>query len=281
MKLLSKMTVPLIAVLMAACNNNAPKQATSEDSAGIAKQFTVTEQAVTVQADTASLQCLVAYNDDTVKKPVVLILPEWWGMNDYVKRRARQLAELGYFAMAVDLYGNGITASNPEEAGKLAGPFYKNPQLGKSRTAAALAKALSYPQADTSRKAVIGYCFGGNVALNSAKLGLPVNGVVSFHGGFAGPAPVKNLLKARILVCHGAADSFIKPEEIATFKRQLDSLGISYIFKEYADATHAFSNPDATETGKKFKMNISYNAAADAASWNDMKTFFGEIFAGH
>jgi dienelactone hydrolase len=126
--------------------------------------------------------------------------------------------------------------------------------------------------------AAIGYCFGGTQVLNMAKLGSPLAGVVSFHGGLAGVPADKNLLKAAILVCHGEADSFVPAADVAQFKKQMDSIGANYTFKTYANATHAFTNPAATENGKKFKMPIEYNAAADSASWSDMKTFFGKIF---
>jgi dienelactone hydrolase len=266
-----------IAFCMTACNNG--KSVSSEQAADSTQQETITEEALLIQADSVTLNSVVAYgNDTTVKKPIVLIVPEWWGLNDYVKHRAKQLAELGYLAIGIDMYGNGKYADNPEQAKAFATPFYTNPLLGKSRLDAALAKAKTFPQADTTRIAAIGYCFGGAMVLNSAKLGLPVNGVVSFHGGLAGVPPVKGLLKAQILVCHGGADSFVSPQEVTTFRKQLDSLSIPYTFKEYAGATHAFTNPAATETGKKFNMPIEYNAAADTASWNDMRTFFGQIF---
>jgi dienelactone hydrolase len=266
-----------IAFCMAACNN---QPATSEHTAdSTATKPSITEEAVTIQADSVTLNSIVAFSSDTsTKKPIVLIVPEWWGLDDYVKGRAKQLAELGYLAVGVDMYGSGKHAENPDEAKAYATPFYTNPQLGFSRLEAALAKAKTYPQADTNRIAAIGYCFGGSMVLNGAKLGLPVNGVVSFHGGLATVPPQKGLTKAQILVCHGAVDPFVPAQDVATFKRQLDSLSIPYTFKEYANATHAFTNPASTANGKKFNMPIAYNAAADTASWNDMRTFFGEIF---
>lgn len=264
--------IALSIVSLAACNNQ--EAAKSDD----AKPEAIVETAVTIQADSVTLNSIVAYGDDSsVKKPIVLIVPEWWGLDDYVKGRAKQLAELGYFAVGVDMYGNGKTAADPTAAGALAGPFYANPQMAKARLEAALAKAKTYAQADTTRAAAIGYCFGGAMVLNSAKLGLPVNGVVSFHGGLAGPVPSKELTKAAILVCHGGADPFVPETEVVTFKKQLDSLSIPYTFKVYDSATHAFTNPAATAKGKQFNLPIEYNAKADSASWQDMKTFFQAV----
>ena len=180
--------------------------------------------------------------------------------------------------MAVDMYGNARQADNPESAGKMATPFYQDPAMAKQRFDAALAKIKSYSQADTSKVAAIGYCFGGAMVLNLARLGEDLDGVVSFHGGLVGTPADKNLLKAKILVCHGAADPFVPQTEVDQFKKQMDSIGANYTFKAYEGATHAFTNPAATETGQKFNIPVAYNAAADSASWKDMHDFFAIIF---
>lgn len=264
---------------LAACNNQPAK--TSADSTGTTTpaEVKLKEETVTYKDDTTTLESFVVYNEaSTEKRPAVLVVPEWWGLNDYAKNRARQLAELGYVAMAVDMYGNGKQAPTPDVAGKEAGAFYKTPALMKSRIEASLAKLKSYQQTDTARIAAIGYCFGGAVVLNAAKLGTDLKGVVSFHGNLAGAPANKDLLKAKILVCHGAADKFVSPEEIATFRKGLDSIGADYKFIAYPDALHAFTNPASTANGEKFKIPIAYNAAADSASWKDMKAFFSTIF---
>jgi len=264
----------LLSVLVS-CNDAGKK----EDKEVAAAQPVITGETVNYAADTVKMQGYIAFDSaNKAKRPAILVVPEWWGIGDYVKGRAKQLAELGYIAMAVDMYGNAKEATDPETAGKMAMPFYTNPQMAKVRFDAALAKLKTYPQVDTNRIAAIGYCFGGSMVLNAAKMGAPLVGVVSFHGGLAGVTPDKATLKAKVLVCHGGADNFESPEEIATFKKQMDSVGADYTFKVYEGATHAFTNPEATEKGKKFNMPISYNAAADTASWNDMKAFFGRIF---
>jgi dienelactone hydrolase len=239
------------------------------------------EETVNYTVDNVPSKGYVVYDKNKPgKRPGVLVVHEWWGLNDYVKNRAKQLAEMGYIAMAVDMYGNGKTASNPQEAQALAMPFYQNPQLTKTRLDAAIKKLKGYSQTDTTYIGAIGYCYGGFVVLNAAKLGADLKGVVSFHGSLSGVSPDKKLLKAKVLVCHGEADKFVSPQEIAAFKKGMDSIGADYTFKSYANATHAFTNPAATETGKKFNMPIEYNAAADSASWKDMKVFFGRVFAG-
>ena len=136
-----------------------------------------------------------------------------------------------------------------------------------------VAAVAKLPMADTSRMAVIGYCFGGAQVLNLARLGEPLKAVVSFHGDLLGVAPDKAKLKAAVLVCHGASDSFVGQNQVDLFKKQMDSIAANYVFKTYAGATHSFTNPEATAIGKKFNMPVEYNAAADTASWNDMKSF--------
>ncbi len=192
--------------------------------------------------------------------------------------RARKLAELGYIAMAVDLFGNGKNPVNPKEAQDLTMPFYKDPHLEKIRLDAAIKKIKEFSKADPNNIAEIGYCFGGFVVLNYAKLGADLKGVVSFHGGMGGVPVNKKLLKAKILVCHGASDKFVSQKDGDAFIRQLDSIGADNTLKIYANATHAFTNPDATRNGKEFNLPIEYNAEADKDSWNDMQSFLSRIF---
>jgi len=236
------------------------------------------EEKVTYSIGDKVFNGTIVYDEkQTGKRPAVLVVHEWWGLTDYPVMRARKLAELGYIAMAVDMYGNGKIAANPTEAQELATPFYKDPQLSKTRLEAALSKLKEFKQTDSQNIFAIGYCFGGSVVLNSAKLGAELKGVVSFHGGLAGVPANKDLLKAKILVCHGGIDKFVSDNDINTFKHQLDSIGAEYKFIVYPNATHAFTNPDATKIGKQFNMPIEYNEKADADSWNDMTMFFNKI----
>ena len=261
----------LLAVLpiMGACNS-ASTSTTSSTMKDSSTKVEITTLDVVYAVDSVKPKSTIAYDPSIQgKRPVVLVIPEWWGLGDYIKMRTRELAKLGYFAMGVDMYGDAMYASNPDDAGKAAMPFYKDPNLVKSRLSAAMDQLKKYPQADINRVAMIGYCFGGSMSLKAAKMGLPLKAVVSFHGNLADNASKT----VPILICHGAADQFVKPEEVAAFRKSMDSLGANYIFKSYPGATHAFTNPNATETGKKFHMPIEYNAAADTASWNEMKTF--------
>lgn len=260
-------------IMLAACNNSEqPKTETT-------KEPKFKEENVTYQGDSVTMNGYVVYDENKEgPRPAVLVVHEWWGMNDYSRQRAKQLAELGYIAMALDMYGDGKQADNPDDAAKLSIPLYSDPQKEKRRFDAALAKLKSYSQVDQSKVAAIGYCFGGSIVLNMAKMGDDLKGVVSFHGDLRGAPANKELTKASILVCHGLNDSFVPQTQVDQFRHEMDSASIPYSFKAYPEATHAFTNPNATAVGQKFGMPIAYNAAADSASWKDMKEFFGKIF---
>jgi len=266
----------VMASLFTACNN-APKQESGApvvDSTAAMK-----EETITFTSDSATLHAFVVYNDSVKgKRPAVLVLPEWWGLNDYPKMRARELAKLGYVAMAVDLYGDGKVADNPDSAKAFATPFYMHPEKAKARIDSAIAKIRSYDIVDGTKIGGIGYCFGGGMLINTARLGDDLKGIVSFHGSLIGTPARKDLLRTRMLICHGNADKFVSPQDVAAFKKQMDSIGANYTFVGYDSATHAFTNPASTETGKKFNMPIAYNAKADSASWDAMKNFFADLF---
>jgi dienelactone hydrolase len=273
----------LLCFLFASCGNNQSNRAQSSedssktstvDSARSAVPAIKTED-VTYTSNGHHSKGFVAYDENRQGKlPVVVIIPEWWGLVEYAKSRARQLAELGYFAIAADLFGDGKTASNPQEAMAFTKPYYTNPALTLPAINDAINKAASFSQADTSRTAAIGYCFGGFVVLNAAKQGAPLKAVVSFHGGLGGLQPKKGAIKGEILICQGGADEFVLQPEQQAFKKSLDSVGAHYTFVVYPGAQHAFSNPNATATGEKYKLPISYNAAADTASWKAMQDLF-------
>ena len=238
----------------------------------------IVEENITYNLGGFQMHGFLAYDKATsTQTPAVLIIHEWWGLNNYVKNRAKQLADLGYVALAIDMYGNGKVVTHPDSAQALAEPLYADSMLAKNRFDAALAKIKTYAIVDPTRIAAMGYCFGGAMSLNLARMGEPLKGVISFHGNLIGVPLKKNLLQADILVCHGAADNYVNAE-VAPFRKEMDDAGVPYTFKSYPDAIHSFTNPDATEIGKKYSMEIAYNAAADAASFEDMKNFLIKIF---
>jgi dienelactone hydrolase len=221
----------------------------------------------------------VAYDENLKGKiPVVIIVHEWWGINDYAKSRAIQIAQLGYFAFAADLFGHGRAASNPQEAMACTKPYYSNPENTLAPILAAIEKISTFTNTDTTKIAAMGYCFGGFVAVNAAKLGAPLKGAVSFHGRLVGVQPEKGVLTADLLICQGGDDEFVPEADQVAFRKSMDSIGAHYTFISYPGAKHAYTNPEATALGEKFNMPIAYNASADSASWKDMESFFLKIF---
>jgi dienelactone hydrolase len=220
----------------------------------------------------------LAYDDAVIgQRPGVLVIHEWWGLNDYAKRRARMLAELGYIAFAADMYGGGQVGATRQEAGRLAGTVRGDRELMRGRANAGLAALRRHPRTDASRIAAIGYCFGGTGVLELARSGADIAGVVSFHGGLAGDMPAQpGDVKAKVLVCHGAADPHVNPAEAAAFRDEMDAANVDWQMIYYADAVHAFTNPDA---GNDPSRGAAYDAAADRRSWRHMRAFFDEIFA--
>jgi len=213
------------------------------------------------------------------KTPGILVVHEWWGHNDYARHRADMLAELGYTALAVDMYGDGKTADHPEDAGKFSGAVKNNLPVAKARFDAALELLRSQPGVDPKRIAAIGYCFGGGIVLEMARQGVDLEAVVSFHGSLGTSSPAEpGKIKARILVLNGADDPFTTPEQIAAFKQEMDAAGAKYRFVNYPGAVHSFTNPGADAYGTKFNLPLAYNEAADKASWEAMLEIFKEVF---
>jgi dienelactone hydrolase len=242
-------------------------------------QAKVVGKTVEYKTDGVVLKGYLAYDSSIKgKQPGVLVVHEWWGLNDYARKRARMLAELGYTALAVDMYGEGKQATHPDDAGKFAAEVMKNFDTGKARFLAAEDFLKKQPTVDPGRIAAIGYCFGGGVALNMARQGADLKGVVSFHGSLAAVKPAEpGAVKAKILVLHGGDDKFTTPEQIEAFKQEMTSAGADYRFIVYPGAMHSFTNPEATALGKKFNLPLAYNEKADKESWQEMKKFLGDI----
>jgi len=219
--------------------------------------------------------------DDAVKgrRPGVLVVHEWWGHNSYTRQRARMLAALGYTALAVDMYGNGKTASHPREAGQFSGEVRKNLPMMTARFNAARKLLSTHPTVDPSRLAAIGYCFGGSVVLEMARQGTELAAVVVFHGSLGTEHPAKpGEVEARILVLNGAADPFVKPESIAAFTEEMKNAKANFRIVNYPGARHSFTSPEATAVGKKFNIPLAHHPKADRESWKEMKKFLAAAF---
>ncbi len=213
------------------------------------------------------------------KRPGVLVVHEWWGLNDYARKRARMLAGLGYVGLAVDMYGGGRQAEHPDDAGKFSSELMKNFDTASARFMAAAELLRKQPEVDPDRIAAIGYCFGGGVVLNMARQGADLRGVASFHGNLMAVKPAAaGAVKAKILVLHGDDDKFTTPEQVEAFKKEMKDSGADFTFISYPGAMHSFSNPDADAYGKKFNLPLGYNAQADRKSWKELRKFLKTIF---
>ena len=214
------------------------------------------------------------------KRPGVLVISEWWGLNDYIKGRANQLAQMGYVAFAADMYGSGTNTTDSAVARQLAGSLYGSPEMA-ARAQAGLDQLLKTGLVDSGKVAAIGFCFGGTTCQALAFSGAPIAGIVTFHGGLIQPTPdnLKNV-HCKFLILNGGIDPTVKPEAIATYLNALDGAGIDYQFINYSGALHAFTNPDATKLAQANGMTgtIGYNEAAARRSWQQMQIFFNEIF---
>lgn len=246
-----------------------------------AAQGAVVSKEVEYEANGIRLVGFLAWDDaSSEKRPGVLVVHEWWGLNDYARSRARQLAELGYVAFALDMYGGGKRAEHPDQASAFAGHLAERPDEVRARFNAALDLLRAQENTDTEHLAAIGYCFGGGVVLNMARSGLDIDGVVSFHGSLASDIEARpGEVKAKVAVFHGADDPFVPEDDVNNFRAEMEAAGVDYRFVAYPGVVHSFTNPDADRYGKEFNLPLAYDAKADADSWKRMQEFFDDIFS--
>ena len=249
---------------------------------GVSQAAIQTQELPYTSADGTKLIGYYAY-DDTVKgpRPGVVVVHEWWGLNDYAKRRARDLAGLGYSALAIDMYGDGKNTEHPKDAMAFMQAALKDGKAASARFQAGLDLLKKQPQTDPDKLAAIGYCFGGKVVLDAARQGVPLAGVVSFHGALVTTTPATpGSVKAKVLVEHGALDSMVTQDNVTAFKSEMDKAGADYKFVSLEGAKHGFSNPDADRLshGEHGGPDIGYNKEADEKSWADMQKFFKKVF---
>ncbi len=230
-------------------------------------------------SDSTQLKGYIAYDENTSeKRPGILIVHEWWGHNAYVRERADMLAELGYTALAIDMYGDGKQANHPDDAGKFAQAVFKNLDEAQNRFNAAIDVLKAHQSVDDDKLAAIGYCFGGSVVLTMANLGADLDAVAAFHSGVTLPEMPNDKLKARVLVCNGGADPFIGEEGVAIFKSAMDSIGAKYEYISYPGVLHSYTSKYADENGEKFSLPLKYDADADAKSWQSLQDMFKDVF---
>jgi dienelactone hydrolase len=233
----------------------------------------VQTKTVEYEAGGVKLRGVLAYDDATKdKRPGVLVFPEWWGLNDYAKNRAKQLAEMGYVAFAADLYGDGKVVTTAEDAMKQATALRSDVKAWRGRAEAALKVLTGQPNVDASKVAAIGYCLGGSTALQLAYGGADLKAVSTFHAALPTPKPEEaKAIKARLLINHGAADKFIPEKAVTDFRSALEAAGVKYEFVSFPGVVHSFTVPDADKANNP---GMKYDKTADETSWKKMRELF-------
>ena len=243
----------------------------------------ITSREITYSADGVDMNGYIAWDGSIEgERPGILIVHEWWGLGDFVRDRADTLAALGYTAMAVDMYGGGTTADNPDDAGALMTGLLGDLAGVRARFNAALAELQAHASVDAAKSAAIGYCMGGGIVLHMARYGADLNAVASFHGNLPlGVAPdgEGGEVTARIAVYHGEDDVFISDEETAAFNAEMKKTGADCLFVTIPGAVHGFTNPIATANGEKYGIPLRYSELADRCSWDHMQLVLQSAFA--
>ena len=278
MKSLFYLVLTICLISITACKQKSSKDeaVTSEE---VEMEIKIKGMEVEYATDSTQMRGYIAYDENiTSKRPGILIIHEWWGHNNYVRERADMLAELGYTALAVDMYGEGKQAEHPDDAGKFAMSVMTNLPEATARFNAALNLLKSQESVAPENIAAIGYCFGGSVALTMANSGADLDAVAAFHSGVQLPVMPTSELKARVLVCNGGDDPFLAPGTVEAFKKAMDSVGASYEYIAYPGVKHSFTSKEADANGEKFGLPLAYDAEADEKSWNSLQALLKEVF---
>lgn len=262
-------------VLAAACSP-APPAADPAPVTTVASPDVQTRE-VSYSHDGTPFQGLLAWDaNQTGRRPGVLVVHEWWGHDDHARRQARRLAEAGYVALALDMYGDGKHAEHPADAEKFATEATKDPAVVKARFDTARALLAADSHVDPNSIAAIGYCFGGGIVLNMARAGEDLDAVVSFHGALE-PAltAAPGAITARVLALTGGADEFAMPAVVDAFRQEMTAAKANYRVVVYPGVKHSFTNPAAASHGMP---QLGYDADADRQSWEEMLALFREVF---
>jgi len=246
-----------------------------------AAQAAIQEEAVTYRDGDTVMKGFIVYDDASkARRPGIVVVHEWWGITKHVREEARKFAAQGYTAFVADMYGDAKTADNPKDAGALSGAVRKNPAAMQSRFNAAKDLLSKHATVNASKIGASGYCFGGSVVLDMARAGADLKGVAAFHAGLGAvvPAAAAGKVKSKLLVLNGADDPFIKPDSVDAFKKEMDAAKVDYRYINYPGAVHAFTNPEASEKGKKYNLPLAYNAKVDKQSKAEAAKFFRAAF---
>ena len=247
---------------------------------GIAAHAELYTQEIKYQVGDGHFTGYLAYDDQfSGERPGILVVHEWWGHVAYARKRAEMLARLGYTAFALDMYGAGKVAAHPDTAKEFMQAVMNNMPEAKKRFMEALDILRNHATVNNSEVAAVGYCFGGGFALQMARSGVDLKGVVSVHGPLGTETPAKKYqVKAKLLVLTGEADPFVSTEQVQSFESEMKAAGVQYTVKSYPGAKHAFSNPRSDYYAEKFGMPLAYDKVADEDSWQRISEFLKNIF---
>ena len=239
----------------------------------------VQTQEVDYTYNNTTLKGYLAY-DSAIKgkRPGILVVHEWWGHNEHARDRARMLAEIGYTALAVDMYGNGKLADHPKKAGEFMNAAFNDWKTSQARFNKAREVLQSHKTVDAGRIGAIGFCFGGAVSLRMARGGADLDGVFAFHSALPLQPAISNM-KASVLVINGSQDGFLKPETVGSFSSQMMAGNADFTYMSLAGIKHSYTNKQADEFSKKFNIPaLQYSKQADERSWAAMQSFFQRVF---
>jgi len=272
----------ILAIAITSCGEtpqNTEKAEQPETEVEVKEEVKIMREEVTYTSGDTEMKGYVAYDESKEgDRPGILVVHEWWGHTDYVRERADMLAELGYVALAVDMYGDGKTAEHPDDAKKFSGMVMKNMDKSQAKFQAAFEMLKNHPQVADEKISAIGYCFGGSVILAMANAGMDLDGVAAFHSGVQVPVEPSEDLQAEVLIQNGADDPFVSDESVRTFKTKMDEIDKPYEYIEYPGVVHGYTNPDATANGEKFDLPLAYDAEADAKSWKKLQEFLNRLY---
>ena len=240
----------------------------------------VKTQEIIYKYNNSKLKGFLAFDDSNLgKRPGILVVHEWWGHNNHARNRAKMLAEAGYTALALDMYGDGKLAIHPQKAAEFMKAAFDNWPESQARYNKALEILKTHETVDSARIGSIGFCFGGAVSIKMARGSADLKGIVAFHSALPiEPAISKNSIKSAVLVINGSEDAFLKPEAVASFSQDMFKANVDFTYINLKGVRHSFTNPQADEFGKKFNIEaLQYNKIADEQAWAAMLTFFKRV----
>ena len=271
----------MIAASLIACKSeNKNKEKETVEAVQKENPIKIIGEEIAYESDTTLLRGYIAHNDALkINRPGIIVVHEWWGHDDFAREKADELAEMGYVALAVDMYGEGKKAAHPEEAMAFSSSVMKNFDTAKQRFMAAVETLKADENVDPNQISAIGFCFGGSVALSMANAGLDLDAVAVFHSGLELPVMPSENLKAKLLIQNGAEDMMITDQQVNEFKAQLEAVDADYKYIAYDGVKHSFTNKDADSLAKKYELPLAYDKEATEKSWENMKALFEKVYS--